>query len=298
MDSEDAKIFLKVAETESFTKTAQELYISQPSISKRMAALERAFGVPLFHRRMGKKVELTQQGVLLKETLNACGESMLEAKKRCRILKMEQRVKLRLGVGYGWDSWELYSGLNDYFNRKNVPVDIDIYLGSYARLEQKFLAGELDFIIIWEDSLTGFTCLKNSCFARLLSTEYVLVYSELLGISKEKPPKLYDFKASKVLVLQEDYDNNQGRFKKDIYGLGFVPDFLCVPDYNTLLMFLRAGEGYSIQDQLIQSKNISDLNYMPLGRQANVCVVWQKKFLPEVAAIVVKLMRALLARLI
>ena len=42
--------FLAVADCLSFSKAAQELYISQPAVSKQVALMEQEFGVPLFDR--------------------------------------------------------------------------------------------------------------------------------------------------------------------------------------------------------------------------------------------------------
>lgn len=51
---EEIKTFQKVYETRSITKTAEFLYISQPSVSVRIKALEKELGVQLFYRK-GKK---------------------------------------------------------------------------------------------------------------------------------------------------------------------------------------------------------------------------------------------------
>jgi DNA-binding transcriptional LysR family regulator len=57
----DLKYFLAVAEHRSFTRAAQELFVSQPTLSKQVAALERTLNAPLFHREHGG-VRLTSAG--------------------------------------------------------------------------------------------------------------------------------------------------------------------------------------------------------------------------------------------
>ena len=42
--------FMAVATNSSFTKTSEELFVSQPAISKQIALLERELGVKLFIR--------------------------------------------------------------------------------------------------------------------------------------------------------------------------------------------------------------------------------------------------------
>lgn len=50
MDIEKLESFLMLAKLQHFTKTADELYISQPALSKRIHAMEQELGVPLFNR--------------------------------------------------------------------------------------------------------------------------------------------------------------------------------------------------------------------------------------------------------
>ena len=51
--------FRKVARLENYHQAAEELYISQPSLSRSMAALESELGITLFEKK-GRGVVLTQ----------------------------------------------------------------------------------------------------------------------------------------------------------------------------------------------------------------------------------------------
>ena len=59
------RYFLTVAKEQSFTKAAEQLHITQPTLSRQMAAFEEELGVTLFIRS-GKKISLTDEGILLK----------------------------------------------------------------------------------------------------------------------------------------------------------------------------------------------------------------------------------------
>ena len=59
------RYFLTVAKEQSFTKAAEQLHITQPTLSRQMAAFVEALGVALFIRN-GKKKSLTDEGILLK----------------------------------------------------------------------------------------------------------------------------------------------------------------------------------------------------------------------------------------
>ncbi|MBS4909373.1 MAG: LysR family transcriptional regulator [Ruminococcus sp.] len=77
------RYFLTVAKEQSFTKAAEQLHITQPTLSRQMAAFEEELGVTLFIRS-GKKISLTEEGILLKrralEILNLEEKTLEELK--------------------------------------------------------------------------------------------------------------------------------------------------------------------------------------------------------------------------
>ena len=73
MDDFRLKVFITAARTLSFTRTAEQMFISQPAVSKHVGELESRYKVQLFVRR-GSRLELTAAG----ETLLACAERRME----------------------------------------------------------------------------------------------------------------------------------------------------------------------------------------------------------------------------
>ena len=63
MDSNALKTFIAVADSGSFSQAAEQLYLTQPAISKRIASLEETLNAPLFDR-IGRHVHLTEAGRL------------------------------------------------------------------------------------------------------------------------------------------------------------------------------------------------------------------------------------------
>ena len=59
------RYFLNVAREQSFTKAAEQLHITQPTLSRQLASLEEELGVTLF-TRSGRNITLTEEGLLLK----------------------------------------------------------------------------------------------------------------------------------------------------------------------------------------------------------------------------------------
>ena len=56
--------FIKLCETKSFTKTAEQLYITQPSVTNHIKTLEKNHSIKLFVPN-DKNFELTEQGKIL-----------------------------------------------------------------------------------------------------------------------------------------------------------------------------------------------------------------------------------------
>lgn len=59
------RYFLMVAKEQNFTKAAEQLHITQPTLSRQLAAFEEELGISLFIRN-GKSIALTDEGILLK----------------------------------------------------------------------------------------------------------------------------------------------------------------------------------------------------------------------------------------
>lgn len=64
MDTQSLQAFLAVAETQSFSRAAEQLHLTQPAVSKRIATLEDLLGTRLFDR-IGRRIALTEAGNVL-----------------------------------------------------------------------------------------------------------------------------------------------------------------------------------------------------------------------------------------
>ena len=74
-------LFLKVVETGSISKAANELFISQPALSQQLKKLEKEFNAKLF-TRSNKGIELTKEGKLITKKISGNGEITSEEENR------------------------------------------------------------------------------------------------------------------------------------------------------------------------------------------------------------------------
>ncbi|CAM3589033.1 MULTISPECIES: LysR family transcriptional regulator [Saccharibacillus] len=87
MDTRNIRYFLAVYEHLHFTRAAEQLGISQPTLSQQIRALEAEVGIPLFDR-IGKKVVVTEAGKMLKHY----GTKMLQAEMDIQTAATELRA--------------------------------------------------------------------------------------------------------------------------------------------------------------------------------------------------------------
>nr|WP_288709619.1 LysR family transcriptional regulator [uncultured Dorea sp.] len=139
------KYVYEVYKERSFTKAAQNLYISQPSLSARIKKIEEIIGEPLFDRST-TPLQLTEVG---KVYIEAAEE----------ITQIEQRVENYINDLAGLKTGNLAVGastlfaayvvpsLITQFNQKFPDVHIQLIEGNTAELEEMLGSNVLDFVI-------------------------------------------------------------------------------------------------------------------------------------------------------
>ena len=94
------KAFYSVARNLSFTKASQELFVSQPAVTKHVRELESLYGVRLFDRK-GNSISLTEAGKLLMER---CEQILDDYRKLdlclCRAVSHPAAVSMRFHVSF------------------------------------------------------------------------------------------------------------------------------------------------------------------------------------------------------
>lgn len=99
MNLEGLQAFLAVAETESFSLAADQLHLSQPAISKRIAGLEDELRVALFDR-ISRRVTLTEAGKLLFQRANRILFEVEDARRSLSNLTGNVAGRLRIGTSH------------------------------------------------------------------------------------------------------------------------------------------------------------------------------------------------------
>jgi DNA-binding transcriptional LysR family regulator len=91
------KVFEAVARHNSFTRAAEELFLTQPTVSMQVKQLTKAVGTPLFEQ-VGKRLFLTQAGEELVKTCRSIFDDLDQFEMTVADLKGVKQGRLRLAV--------------------------------------------------------------------------------------------------------------------------------------------------------------------------------------------------------
>ena len=142
------RYFLTVAKEQSFTKAAEQLHITQPTLSRQMAAFEENLGITLFIRS-GKKISLTDEGILLKrralEILNLEERTLEELKGK------EEVVEGTITIGCGeFAAVETLAKICKTYKEKYPLVQIVLHTATADAVYEMMNKGLVDIALFME----------------------------------------------------------------------------------------------------------------------------------------------------
>ena len=230
------RYFCVVAKHQNMTKAAAELMISQPALSKTIAALEKELGTPLFVRR-NRSIFLNRAGEILYQKIDQSINLIDDTVSEIRELSNEPFGNVRLLV---LSASSYMPGFYIAFHQR-YPF-IKLQLSNYIRYEHMFMY-DCDFCITAD---AGFTPLAGNCVVPILTERFVLAVQKQHPLAgrgsihlKEAAP--YPFVASN---RREDLE---------FYCLkaGFRPNIIAECDNGTTYeAFLRGGVGISVVPEI------------------------------------------------
>lgn len=162
------KVFCCVAKNLSFTKASQELFISQPAISKHIQELETAYQVRLFERQRNK-ISLTPAGKLLLEHSECILGAYRKLEYEMHLLHNEYTGELRLGASTTISQYVL-PPLLAQFIEKFPQVSLSLLNGNSRDIESALLQNHIELGLV-----EGVARLPNLKYTLFLQDELVAV---------------------------------------------------------------------------------------------------------------------------
>lgn len=148
METRVLKYFLAVAREENITKAAEQLHITQPTLSRQLAQLEEELGVHLFERGT-RRTTLTTEGLLLRRRAEEIVELMDKTERE--LAEQEELVDGTVSIGWGeLESVKFVASMLRAFSEKYPLVRYRLYSANADHLKSQIDRGLLDVGLLLE----------------------------------------------------------------------------------------------------------------------------------------------------
>ena len=283
MNSLQINYFITLAETLNFTKTAHKLYVSQPAVSKQIAALEKELGF-LLVQRTPSGVVLTPTGKLFydyfKSSLAALNETILQAKK----LNSKELHPLKIGYQEGWNLAHLVPVINTFKTQSELETTTQFISCSINDIEKLLLEGEIDIALAISSSLFNTKELKGRNIASIVN---LLFFGKMHALASKDDLTLSDFKDETFIVFEGEFIDTRKLVMDFCAPYGFQPKVRIVPNIESMIFEVETGGGVAIFDEWIRYKHNPTLGYIEIGGKHNISAFKLKSnTAPEVDAFI------------
>ena len=266
--------FQKVAQYENYHLAAEELYVSQPSLSRAMASLENELGVTLFEK-VGRGVTLTKAGKMFLEYANRILEDCNVAVDKMQELSSDGG-KIDIGYIFPLAGHYIPHKVRRFLERpENKNVVFNFWQNHTPAIENKVRTGELDI------GFGGYLDGKEDMeFFPLMNQEVVVI-----------TPKEHVLKAEETIALEElgnfpviGYDRASwmGKHTRDLYRKYRVKPNVIVecPDEYSMVAMVRENFGIALMPRTdildrAEGINIHKLENLTIYRQ--IFMFWMKE---------------------
>jgi DNA-binding transcriptional LysR family regulator len=266
--------FISVVETQSFTKAAEECYISQSAISQQIKSLERELDVKLL-KRTKKSFSLTPAGEYFYEH---CKEIIDEVNLLCQKTKDIEDDESILKIGYlrSYPGKELRNTIMEFSSLYN-DVSIDLYRGNHEELYNYLVSGEASLVVsdqrrAFHDDYINYHLLHMDCYVEI-STNNPLSQKEYIDVKDLN-------KLTCILVASKDQEEIEQEFYENIIGLKC--HYIFVRDIDEGRIMVSINRGFMpVEHTRKHEDKYQGVKSIPLYRnnkqlQRNYCAFWKK----------------------
>lgn len=139
------QLFEAIVRLGSFTRAAEELFLTQPTISTQIKKLSDTFGLPLFEH-VGRTVKPTQAGLELYETCKLIFESLANLEMKVADIKGVKRGRLRICVVT--TAQYFAPEILGEFCKRYTGIDVALKVTNRHQIIERMLANEDDLYIM------------------------------------------------------------------------------------------------------------------------------------------------------
>lgn len=190
--------FVEVCRVKNVTKAAENLNISQPSLSVAIRNLEQELGVSLFHRN-NKKITLTNDGKHFRKKLIPLTEGLDELKTEM-ISRGEKSNVLRIGIPPMIGAF-IFPKLFTGFHQKYPDIKVEIVEFGTLKLQKMMLDDELDLSLFLEESQLN----SEIVFTPIEQRHFRLYVNNQHPLSLQSTASVIDLKDAPLIMFNRDF---------------------------------------------------------------------------------------------
>jgi LysR family cyn operon transcriptional activator len=193
------RYFLAVAETQNFTRAAERLRVTQPSVSQQVARLERQLGAALL-RRIGKRVQLTEAGALFRDGAETVLRKLERARESVRDVAHLLTGHVELGVIPALHvAW--VPGMLERVSRAHPGVAVGVLERASSTIETELEAGRMDL---------GFGLVTHQSpgvrYERLVSEPFCMIVQGGRAAAARRAVDLAELDGVRLVLLPASFD--------------------------------------------------------------------------------------------
>ncbi|MEV4679899.1 LysR family transcriptional regulator [Streptomyces kurssanovii] len=273
--------FVAVAETRHFTRAAERVHVSQPSLSQQIRALEKELGADLFGRARGN-IALTDAG----ETLLPLARRILAdadtARREVQELAQLRRGRVRLGATPSLCTGLLPEVLRT-FHDLHPGIELLIEESGSHDLVRELARGSLDLALVVLPLPSPSPALTT---VELLKEDLVVVSSPQAREPRRRV-RIADLAGEPLVMFRHGYDLRELTVAA-CRAAGFEPTFTVEGgEMDAVLGFVRAGLGVAVVPRTVAERAGGDLRVTPLagpGLRRTVALAHRSDVAPPRAA--------------
>ncbi|MFC9428785.1 MULTISPECIES: LysR family transcriptional regulator [unclassified Streptomyces] len=251
--------FVAVAETRHFTRAAERVHVSQPSLSQQIRALEKELGAELLSRARGN-VALTDAGEALLPLARRILADAETARVEVQELAQLRRGRVRLGAPPSLCTGLLPEVLRA-FHDLHPGIELLIEESGSHDLVRELARGALDLALVVMPLPAASPALTT---VELLQEDLVVVSSPGLP-APGRPVRIADLEGRPLVMFRHGYDLRELTVAA-CRAAGFEPSFTVEGgEMDAVLGFVRAGLGLAVVPSMVAAR-ARDLRVTALAR--------------------------------
>ena len=244
MTSNQIKYFMSAVRHMNFSEAAEEMFISQPALSRSITAMEDELGFKLFERN-NNILTLTEGGDMLYIWFSAQMPHFDAVVKRARMLETKSSDSLVMGTVRNDSIPEMYAQGLAKFVADNPEIDITIrHCENAAEAVKATLDNDIDISIVMESAVFD---VKGLVTTPVYTYRRSVVVSLNHPLVNEKAASLKDFKEDNFIVYNAKVSpatrNELFRICNDA---GFEPKIIEGDNIQHVMELIEEGKGVGL----------------------------------------------------